>query len=422
MIEAILYGALGFFLAGLIAVLFVPALWNRAARITRRQLEDTLPMTSAEIQADKDRQRAEFATELRQLETELEKAKAKAVRELVETSKRRVRINELEGELSELKAKLDETESAKQALEQTLSRGLPQMEEELQTAREAMADIKKTDEELRFRYARDREALRAAQATVKRQAEDIRNLRAALESGESPVRGLFGRSDTALAKENRVLLARLSALEEELAMARHFDSENYLLREEMRNLSMQILRAAQGEDAPLPELIPEEPPEGIEEYRAASEAFEQEAPALSPAQENAPAPDQASAQPSPELKADPERAPSAEKSGFGSRLREKLAGQPKASADKNTSGDKKTSADRKSADKVSSEKPAANGEAQNQSESGSTGDSKGKPSSLSERMAARRGKTVESATSGKRPGAGNRHKAEAPEPVGSEQG
>ena len=44
---------------------------------------------------------------MRQLENELEKAKAKAVRELVETSKRRVRINELEVELSELKAKLD---------------------------------------------------------------------------------------------------------------------------------------------------------------------------------------------------------------------------------------------------------------------------------------------------------------------------
>ncbi len=386
MIEAILYGALGFFLAGLIAVLLVPALWNRAARITRRQLEDTLPMTAAEIQADKDRLRAEFATELRQLETELEKAKARAVRELVETSKRRVRIDELQGELTELKAKLDETESAKQALEQTLSRGLPQMEEELQAAREAMAEIEKTDEELRYRYGRDREALRLAQATTKRQAEEIRNLRAALDSDQTPVRRLFGRSDSALAKENRRLLAHLSRLEEELALARHYDSENYLLREEMRKLSMQILRAAQGEDAPLPDLVPEEAPEGIEEYRLAAASFEPVAPPATPLDEShAPAPNR----PAPDLKADPDRAPKPQKSGLRSRLREKLGTTPKV---------------------------PANGEASPDEEGSDTA------RSLSERLAARRGKLTKSAQSGQKRIGGSPRETQAPGAVGGKQG
>ncbi|ODA67709.1 hypothetical protein A7A08_01744 [Methyloligella halotolerans] len=392
MIQAILYGALGFFLAGLIAVLFVPALWNRAARITRRQLEDSLPLTAAEIQADKDRLRAEFATELRQLENELEKAKAKAVRELVETSKRRVRIDELEGELSELKAKLDETESAKQALVNTLSRGLPQMEEELDTAREIMTDIEKTQAELRFRYGRDREALRFAQETVKRQAEDLQNLRAALEGGDSTARQIFGKSDTALAKENRQMLARISVLEEELAMARHYDAENYLLREEMRNLSMQILRAAQGEEAPLPELIPEAPPENIDDYVAASQSFEEVTTSPLPSHEAEPSePARQPDRPAPELKADPERAPKPAKAGFGSRLKEKLTSQPKA---------------------------VPNGDTQTASKSAS----KSEPGSLSERMAARRGKTVDAATSGEKRQEDGRRSKEAPEAVGSEQG
>jgi len=401
MIEAILYGALGFFLAGLIAVLLVPALWNRAARITRRQLEDTLPMTSAEIQADKDRLRAEFATELRQRETELEKAKARAVRELVETSKRRVRIDELENELAELKLKLEETESAKQALEQTLSRGLPQMEEELQAAREAMADIEKTDEELRFRYTRDREALREAQAAAKRQADEIRNLRAALEGDASPVRGLFGRSDSALAKENRRLLAHLSRLEEELAMARHYDAENYLLREEMRNLSMQILRAAQGEDAPLPDLIPEEAPEGIEEYRLAAASFEPVSPPAAAAEaDEAPS---APSRPAPDLKANPDRAPELQKSGFRSRLKERLGASAKAPANGEAKSQTKS---------VTKSEP----------ESDDGGSDTNRSSSLSERLAARRGKTAKSASSGQKSAGSGTREARAPEAVGGKQG
>ncbi|XSG81391.1 MAG: hypothetical protein ACPW61_09930 [Methyloligella sp. ZOD6] len=399
MIAAILYGALGFFLAGLIAVLFVPALWNRAARITRRQLEDTLPMTSAEIQADKDRLRAEFATELRQIETELEKAKAKAVRELVETSKRRVRVDELESELGELKTKLDETESAKQALEQTLSRGLPQMEEELKVAREAMVDIEKTDKELRYRYGRDKEALRLAQATVKRQADEIHKLRAALEADEVPIRRLFGRSDSALAKENRRLVARLSMLEEELATAHQFDSENYLLREEMRKLSMQILRTAQGEDTALPELIPEEPPEGIEAYRAAAESVDEKSPEAEAVEDETAGDETSDAEEDPaetsseknapeakadsDLKADPDTAPKQAKTGLRSRLKDKLANQPKKSAN---------------------------------------GESKGKSASLSERLAARRDKTPKPADSAKKKTAGTQRKEKTAEPVGSEQG
>ena len=50
------------------------------------------PMSLNDIQAYKDQLRAEFAIELRIVEVALEKAKAKATRELIEANKRRVQI------------------------------------------------------------------------------------------------------------------------------------------------------------------------------------------------------------------------------------------------------------------------------------------------------------------------------------------
>ena len=60
--------ALGFLIAGLIALAFVPALWRRALRLTRRRLETQVPLSVEEILADRDHLRAEFAVEQRRLE------------------------------------------------------------------------------------------------------------------------------------------------------------------------------------------------------------------------------------------------------------------------------------------------------------------------------------------------------------------
>jgi hypothetical protein len=267
MIDAVLYGALGFFIAILLALLFVPLLWNRAVRLTLRRVEATMPMTFGEIQAGKDQLRAEFAVELRRLEVALDKAKHKAVRELVETSKGHVRIDQLNAELSGLRTRLEESESAKAALERTLKRRLPELEAEADSSNQLAAQIETENNELRHRLAQQTETLRSARMRTKSQSEEIARLRTTLQADEAPIKRMFAKSETRLEKENRQLIARLSLLEEELGLLRDRSTEDYLLREEMRKLSRQILQAS---EAPaLPEFAPEPVPADAAETAAA---------------------------------------------------------------------------------------------------------------------------------------------------------
>src|SRR5215471_19197690 len=122
MIDIGMYVALGFLLASLLALMVAPAFWKRAVRLTKRRVEMTMPMSAADIQADKDQLRAEFAIELRRVEVALEKAKEKAIRELIEANKRRVEIAVLNGELAGAKSKLQENENANRVLQQTIKR------------------------------------------------------------------------------------------------------------------------------------------------------------------------------------------------------------------------------------------------------------------------------------------------------------
>lgn len=68
MIQTALIFILGFLAAGFLAVLVAPVIWQRAVVLTRRRLEAALPLTMAEISADKDAVRAEYAMMARRLE------------------------------------------------------------------------------------------------------------------------------------------------------------------------------------------------------------------------------------------------------------------------------------------------------------------------------------------------------------------
>jgi septal ring factor EnvC (AmiA/AmiB activator) len=250
MIDAVVYAALGFFLASVLAVLVLPAFWNRAARLTRRQIESSMPLTIAEIEASKAQLRAEFAVEIRRLELALDKAKTKAIRELVETSKGRVRIDQLSAELGEVKAALQQAENANRALERTLQHRLPELEGQVKLSAATADEIEAVNTELRHRLGVQTEALRAARETLRAQRGEIERLRDELQTDAKPIKRLFGSSDKALSRRNRQLVAELSGLREELARFRQQEENDALLRDEMRRLSQQILRAAEAPDAP----------------------------------------------------------------------------------------------------------------------------------------------------------------------------
>jgi chromosome segregation ATPase len=71
LIEAAMYFVLGALAAGLLALTITPAIWRRANRLSFARVESAMPMSLAEIQAEKDQLRAEFAVNTRRLEMAL---------------------------------------------------------------------------------------------------------------------------------------------------------------------------------------------------------------------------------------------------------------------------------------------------------------------------------------------------------------
>lgn len=69
--------ALGFLAASLCGLLLLPALNARAARLERRRAEARLPLSPAEIAAERDFLRAQFAVQQRRLERRVETVEAK---------------------------------------------------------------------------------------------------------------------------------------------------------------------------------------------------------------------------------------------------------------------------------------------------------------------------------------------------------
>ena len=120
MIEPIMYFGIGFLVASLLALVLIPLVHNRAVRLTMRRLEAATPLSMAEIQADKDQLRAEFAMSTRRLELSVEQMKAKTTNQLAELGKKTDSINRLKVELGEKTAAIFSLEAREKALKDQL--------------------------------------------------------------------------------------------------------------------------------------------------------------------------------------------------------------------------------------------------------------------------------------------------------------
>lgn len=129
---------LGFLIALLLAAVIAPAYRRRTERLTTEALKRTLPLTEAEIRAEKDRLRAEHAIRIHNLETKLENVSLSSTRQKIEVNRRDARISELEGFVTEQKTKIEELENARRVLEQTVTDRLPRIEGRLNDARKLL--------------------------------------------------------------------------------------------------------------------------------------------------------------------------------------------------------------------------------------------------------------------------------------------
>src|ERR1700682_6653027 len=106
MIEPIMFIGIGFLVAGLLVIAAIPMVHARAVRLTQRRLEAMTPMSMAEIHADKDQLRAEFAMSTRRLEMSVDQMKAKTSSQLAEIGKKSEAVGRLKIELGEKAAAL----------------------------------------------------------------------------------------------------------------------------------------------------------------------------------------------------------------------------------------------------------------------------------------------------------------------------
>ncbi|MCO5080159.1 MAG: hypothetical protein M9955_00725 [Rhizobiaceae bacterium] len=130
MIESTLFFTLGFLCAGFLALMIAPAIWRRAVNLTRRRIEASVPLTLNEIQADKDKLRAEFAMSTRRLEMSIKGFKEKAAEQIAEIGRSREELKRLAAERDEKHAAITELEA--QGAE--LRAELRQREDQLQQA------------------------------------------------------------------------------------------------------------------------------------------------------------------------------------------------------------------------------------------------------------------------------------------------
>ncbi len=160
-IQSILLIVLGILCASLVVLLVAPAYWKRAVRLTTKQLKETLPISEAEMRAQMDRIRAEYAMRVHRLETQKKESKLAATRRLIEINRRDASISSLDSDLEQMKASLEENQNARRVLEQTVADRLPKVEQRLAEAKHLL-------------FNRDKEITAAREATnvVKRAFEE----------------------------------------------------------------------------------------------------------------------------------------------------------------------------------------------------------------------------------------------------------
>lgn len=105
-----MYFALGFLAAGLFTLMFLPAFWRRAMRLSLRRLDMLTPLSFEKMVAERDLLRAEFATRYRRLEQKMERVEDGKAADMLEIGRGVARIAELDGELTQALIRGDEFE------------------------------------------------------------------------------------------------------------------------------------------------------------------------------------------------------------------------------------------------------------------------------------------------------------------------
>ncbi len=148
MIEPIMFFGLGFLASSLLGLIIVPFVHARAVRLTVRRLEAATPLSMAEIQADKDQLRAEFAMSTRRLEMSVDTLKNKSTGQLAELGKKNDVINRLKIELGEKAATIFALEARDKGIKDQLRATEDELEVKTNALRETERNLADKEAEL----------------------------------------------------------------------------------------------------------------------------------------------------------------------------------------------------------------------------------------------------------------------------------
>lgn len=183
MVQSVLFFALGFLCAGFLALMVTPAVWRRAVALTRRRIEASIPLTQSEIQADKDRIRAEYAMATRRLEMNVKALREKAAEQLVEINRGREALKGLAVErtdknhaLAELGAKSEALRQREEELHQ-LSERLKETERKLEKRALELEKLEHMYDDASFSSSSRQIELVARESELQKLASDISLLR-----------------------------------------------------------------------------------------------------------------------------------------------------------------------------------------------------------------------------------------------------
>ncbi len=256
MVEPIMYFGIGFLAAALLALTIFPLVHSRAVRLTVRRMEAATPLTIAEIRADKDQLRAEFAMSTRRLEMSVEQMKARATSQLAELGKKTDAINQLKKELGEKTTAYLALESRDKALAEQLSA----TEQEFQLKTNALREAERVLSDKEAELAKLVGELGDQSIAADGQRIELAALRTQVEAMKV---GVTGYERTVKEAEERLNCQRSDAASDltdargklDLLNARKSDLEQQLVAQtaeaEQFNLRVQELEARLGEQSRL---------------------------------------------------------------------------------------------------------------------------------------------------------------------------
>lgn len=271
-VQSILFFILGFLCAGFLALLVAPSIWRRAVALTRRRIEGSIPLTQAEISAEKDQLRAGFAMEARRLEMTIAGLQQKAAGQAVDIGRVREQLTvaqsegvqkndaiaALEGRVSALDAEIGERD---QKIGQLVA-NLAEAEKLIDRRAEDMEKLGQLYDEASFLSSNRQIELVARESEIDKLASDMLAMRNQRKEIEAQSQAIVAESRTArealrveqkrvadLDKRIERLLSVVADREDKLERR---EKELARLREKLKGGGSVASRATEAAKRPLP--------------------------------------------------------------------------------------------------------------------------------------------------------------------------